>query len=204
MKIFISHLAVLFVTMIMLSASCNRVQILQAGAYSSWVQNPENGLLVKKQIGEIEYSIQYKPLDFVILQSNGKAVNKSEAQILKKEFDGMEYFTFRLKSLSENDALNMNSDNEGQYNLKLEHFINNVQDDFKLVDGQDTIPCSLCQYERDYGITPYQTFSLGFNKVRNSPHDLRLIYSDQVMGTGPVSITIESGTIKNIPQLQYQ
>jgi hypothetical protein len=188
-----------------MATACYHTESLRAGDYVRWVQDPANGLRVNKQIGDIEYSLQYKPLDFVILQSNGKVFTKSQAAILKKDFEGMEYFTFRLRSLSQNNALEETSDSPGDENGRLGHFINNVQDDFTLVAGSDTIPCSLCQYERDYGITPYQTFSIGFNKQANSyKGNFTLIYSDQVMGTGPVSITIDASAIENIPHLQYQ
>src|SRR4051812_30415638 len=102
----------LFSAAVLFSASCHHIETLPAGAYAAWVQNSDNGLLQKKQIGEIEYSVQYKPLDFVVLQSQGKTVNKSEALNLKKEFEGMEYFTFRVKSISTKDVLHTESDDE--------------------------------------------------------------------------------------------
>jgi hypothetical protein len=90
---------------------------------------------------------------------------------------------------------------EGDYFQRLEYLTSNVQNDISLIEGTDTIPCGLCHYERNYGLSPYANIVLGFKKAsgKNEKQDRIFVYDDQIWGVGKIMLKISNSDIDNVP-----
>src|SRR5882757_3682846 len=72
------------------------ISALPAGEYVQWVESEQSGLHVKKTIGDYTFEVQYKPLDYAVLQDERRNdLKESELQKGKEAISDMQYYTFR-------------------------------------------------------------------------------------------------------------
>lgn len=195
MKFFAIHI----VFVLLLFQSCSALQ-LNKSDYVKFIENEENGLKVKKEIGDKIFSLQYEPTDYVLLKSGQNKIDK-------KELEGSEFYTLEVREEKGKDILNL-SEKGQDYNLKMEYLINDMQKDIKLIVGEDTISCSEFHMERGYDITSRARFMFSFTseifkKEEAGNMDRVIEFNDKVFGTGKIYITVESSAIENIPALDY-
>lgn len=198
----IKYLVYPFVSLsLLLTSACHRAS-LGPEEYVSWVQETDNGLANTISIGSLEYRLTHKPIDAMILQVNeGVLPSHDSLEKLRSEFGEMIYFTFQMKVADNSSVLQYEGD-ENTEALRLQHFFGLIQDDFQLVSGTDTFPCGILHYERDYGIDPFETFSLAFeHPSSNTGERITVIYNDQVMGTGPVRFSYDASDLLDQPQM---
>lgn len=179
--------------------------------YVKWVEDIDNGIKVKKTIGDFTFSVLYKPYEYIVAKE--LRISSISTETLKKkmnEIDELQYFTFRIEADNANtELLRINLASENEYNSRIEYFSFNMQKDLKLIDGKDTLDCVLFHFERVYNIAPYATFVLGFPLVdsKKKKEDKQVlnnkvfIYDDKVFGTGKIYLTIKAENSNNIPQL---
>jgi hypothetical protein len=197
-------LHILFLFQLLFMSSCKKD--LSPAQYVSWVKAPENGLVQTKQLGEFTFTVMHKPAAYMALQAIGgeQDANKSRFDEELKAAGSMLYFTFRVKHAQAQDAFMAGMENEQQYGLRIGYFMGDAQQDFSLVNGTDTLPCTMYHYERDYGISKEESISLGFDPKNKPIKNLQLIYNDQQLGTGPVKVAFSEELLHSLPNPEYK
>src|ERR1700743_396406 len=71
-------------------------QNLHTAAYADYVQNEKNGLKKTIQLQQWEYTMQYKPVDYIILMEN-KGNNNSYVNRRKADLKGTIWFNISFK-----------------------------------------------------------------------------------------------------------
>ncbi len=172
--------------------------------YINWCENQENELKQSKQIGDFTFSAFYQPLDYLAI----KELNKEELMNSKnfsekvKEYGEMTYCSFRMENSKANsELLKTDLSSDQQYYGRLEYMSFKMQEDFKLIQGKDTLPCSMYHFERIYNLAPYATFVLGFPKT-NSKEDIKLWFHDKVFNNGIVILNFKTESVHNLPKLE--
>jgi hypothetical protein len=185
-----------------LLVACRTKELLPS-EYVSWMKDPANGLREEKTIGEYTFHLQYKTPEFVVLQqykSDNVAQMMVESELEK--YAGMEYYTFEISAQDGHDLLDEKYYEAEKIASRIEYFLSYAQDNFTLVTDNDTIACSLFHFERSYSLSPITTLVLGFDRVVTD-EDRTLVYDDQLLGCGPVRITINAEDISNVPAIKY-
>jgi len=182
--------------------SC-RVKELKPFEYVKWIDDDANGLNVKKEIGEYEFSVIYKPLEYIVLmETKDQNIKKDFLQKRMKELGNMQYFTFRVKSKKNREIMRAGIKSENEYYSRLEYFVSDAQDDISLIEGKDTLSCLLYHFERNYGVSPSNSIVLGFEKDRlENSYDKTLVFNDHVLGVGPICLTLKNNDINKLPAL---
>lgn len=185
---------------------------MPAPDYTSWVENKSNGLKVEKRIGDITYSALYKPCAYVAMMDIGKKELTAERLKEKvKEYEGMQYFTFKITAPDQGqELLKWKIQSDQEYYSRLEYFSFNMQKDFKLIDGKDTLDCAMYHFERVYGLEPSATFVLAFPLLtqeqagsgKRSYTDKTIGYTDQVFGGGNIYMTIRGEDLNRLPEIK--
>lgn len=176
--------------------SCSK-QKLNSVEYMQYIENESNGLKVIKTIEEISYTVQFKPVEYVLLKENKSVDSK------KEDIDGMQYYTlsFSLKK-SDKDILRYDLRDQNEYYERVNYFSFGLQRDVYLVEGKDTLECNLFNYVRSYGLSPRADFILGFDKAdEKTIHDKLIVFEDKVFGGGIIKLKISEADIKDIPEL---
>lgn len=182
-------------------SSSSSAKVASPAEYISFIENEENGLRVTKEIERIRFTLQYKPLDLAVLSElKGKSKDEKLFRKTRKEFEGMQYFNFRVESSTGPDLLKF--DGTIDDGTKMNYLAFEMQKDLFLVDGLDTLPCRIFHYERTYNIAPYSDFILAFEEsAKNNKHDKTLIFEDRLFNTGTIKLKIRREDILNVPTL---
>jgi len=178
---------------------------LEPKEYVQWVQDPDNGLKREKIIDDLIFSVQYKPGEYIICREQRQA--QLQAGLVKQKLaglNGMQYYDLTIKMKSgEGELLKQGLASVEQYDQRVKYFAFAMQNDIQLVEGNDTLPCSLFHFERAYDITPQATFLLGFPVNENtSKEDKTLIIYDKTFNSGLIKLTFPINRLNNLPRLK--
>jgi hypothetical protein len=181
--------------------------VLDPQNYMAWCENKENGLIADKQIGNFSFSAFYKTNAYQALKESIDldSLNETEFNKTLNEYGDMQYFSFRITDTKGNqELLKTNLKSESEYYARIEYLSFKMQDNFKLIDGTDTLKCSLYHFERVYGLAPYATFVLGFPKSKTSEiNGKSLVYEDNLFNNGLIYLNIDKETLTNLPKLKF-
>jgi hypothetical protein len=179
--------------------------LLEPAQYVRWIQKEGNGLLKEKKIDDITFSAQYKPYPYIACMEERK--NKIADAVVKKkisELDGMQYFDLKIAlTTAEGELLKYKLGSSSEYDQRVKYFAFAMQNDIKMVEGGDTMPCSLFHFERTYDVAPYSKFLLGFMPDKEkSLEEKTLLFYDRTFGKGMIKFTFKNKQIENIPKLK--
>jgi hypothetical protein len=173
----------------------------------AWVKSEENGLRVAKQIGNCNFTLQYKPCEYeALLHHKKEIITEADLDKATTALKDLQYFMLVIRNADGKEIMEEGSREMVEYGSKLNYMISDMQMDFSLVDGNDTLPCAFYHYERNFGISPENNILLGFEipaSSSNDVHDKTIIYDDKLLGNGIVMLTIKSEDIQQIPALKF-
>jgi hypothetical protein len=182
---------------------------LGATEYVEWIETAENGFYAEKQVGAFSFSLQYKPLDYVVLKDQPGAI--PGAKQLKAGCEAladMQYFTFRVSGEKGGDLLKDDASSTDDFTERLAYFSAGMQKDVFLIEGNDTLSCLLFHFERSYGVDPRSTFVLGFPLGKADGAGglpcvagKQFLFDDHELGAGPVMISLNAQQLNQRPTL---
>lgn len=199
--------ALLLVIGLLILISCHEETILSPAKYVEWVKDPSNGLLQSKAVNEFEFTVQYKPLDFIVAQEERtNELSKTILNSRKKEL-GTDYlyYNFRIKNREGNlSPVGSGAHSEQEYQRRLGYFTFDMQEDLYLLHGADTLPCTLFQFVRNYDIAPYVEFALGFKKDPKTTinQDITFVFEDRILGIGITKLLFDKQNFENTPTIK--
>lgn len=163
----------------------------------AYVNNAENGYLREKEIDNIKFSALYKPLDYIVACEN----MKSHAAALQVE--DLQYVDFRITVEDfEMEFLKYDLDSPRQYSERVDYCAFKMQKDLKLIDGKDTLPCLLFNFERAYDVVPYGHFQAAFPASHSQVlSNKTLLFQDRLFGKGLVKLTFKPNDLIKVPKL---
>lgn len=170
-----------------------------------WVEDPQNHLRQKKNIGELTYTIQYKPAQYILCKEYDEFSNMPADSIIMetKQLNEMNYFNIKVEIDGFNDEfIKYNLSQTQSYEDRVKYFSYAMQNDLKLVDGEDTLNCVLFHFERTFNVAPYAIFMAAFpNKNKDKITSKTFIYNDKYLGSGSVKFLLKATDLKEIPTL---
>jgi len=200
MKILITY-TILFSAIILVS--CNKG--MPPAEYVKYVENPNNGLKIKQEVNGVSYSLQYEPVAYcVMLEKRSFSIPDDEFKTEYDRFKGLEHYTFRIDKGAMDSLVNKLGDTSKYKKGVAEYFNFWIQKDIKMITGNDTIPCSICEGDANTGMAQYYTFSLGFS-YKNDPEpqtDRYIVFNNKILHTGNITMCVKEKDVKNIPVLK--
>lgn len=172
--------------------------------YAVYMEDPENGLKVTRNVNGFDFILQYEPIDYKIVKAyRGKIISSSVLQEERMNYDSLQYYVLKIKG-SSSDLLKQDVADEAAYYARLQYLSAAVQQDLYVIEGKDSLACVLSHFERDYSLSPYVTLVLGFEEKKCGDENIAdkvFVYDDHAFGNGIVKIQVKSDDIKNIPAL---
>jgi hypothetical protein len=79
--------------------------------------------------------------------------------------------------------------NPRPFEERVKYFSSTIQNNIRMVIGNDTLPCAMVQLERNFGVAPYLSIQTAFSAVKNWK-TLRhhLILNDEYFGLGDIHL----------------
>lgn len=177
------------------------------GELKTYIVNPENGLIKKKNIGKVAIAVQYQPIDFLLAKEfNGNHFSKEEYKKRQKELDGAQYYHLKIGIQEQGkNIINHNLQDANQLQERLYYLSYKMDDDIQLIDGRDTLRPMLFHFERSYDLAPYNSFVLAFDQRQQQKNtDKTFILDIPFLGTGPIKLLFSGNSINNLPKLAWK
>lgn len=172
--------------------------------YVKYVEDEDNALKISKEIGDVVYTLQYKPVDYLIaLEQKKNIIDINEYTKRKVELDGMEYFTLELKSKENNiEVMNIGALDKNEYNERIQYASYDLQNDIYLLIGKDTIPCGLYHFEQKYGLGNSVKILVGFEKLKTPSKNLTVVLEDKILNGGVIKFLLLKENIDLLPKMK--
>lgn len=191
---------------VLLAGSCKHP--LSKVAYMQYVHDVRHGLKKSVSTADIEYVVQYKPADMVILMENKGQGKKADIAKRKADLSGSVWFNVVMKVKSGSASpLRYNLASQQEYDSRVNYFLNAARRCIKLRYGNDTLNQIGYVFENSYNLAPQETMVVGFELPRGEQlpvKDMQLSYDDEVFKTGIVKVIFRKEDIEHIPALSYQ
>jgi hypothetical protein len=180
-----------------------RERALTQEKYVKYIENEVHGIRTSKTIGDVRFIAQFQPYEYYLLRKSfRKKIEKKDID----ELQGYYYVQLRIGPKSGRRPLIELQDNPTDYNRRLSYCMMQMQNDLILIDGPDTLPCEIFNFERNYGVAPFNNFILGFRRKTTQEsalvRDKTLVFNDNLFNLGLIKLRIESKDLENIPKLK--
>ncbi|MGD1845368.1 MAG: hypothetical protein ACFB10_08245 [Salibacteraceae bacterium] len=176
---------------------------LSPEVYWHWVEDTDNGLKTIQRTTDFEWSLQYRPAPYIALQElRTFAPHSRDFEEKVAELKGLDYYTLRIRSLQNKEVAATNAEGEDDFFARQHYLSSYFAEDLQLVDGQDTLPCALFHFERNYSLAPYNDVLLAFETQANAEGNKRLLINSPVLETEPLVLEITAEAIHNLPDLK--
>ncbi len=185
-------LAIAMVVGICATIGCSKSK-LGKREFIDWVKNPSNQLNQTKTIGDIQLNIQYTPGAYLELIQDGASDSKMQQYALEMV----------VLSKKNSDIAKHNISTISDYEARMQYMSFSMQNDIKLVDGDDTLDCKWFHFERGADIKPHRTWLLGFDKLQTTDSQTKVLLVDvSKLGAGIVKFKFDKNILTNIPTLK--
>ncbi|MGN6569630.1 MAG: hypothetical protein ACTHJ0_16845 [Flavipsychrobacter sp.] len=183
--------------------SCGK-QTLNTADYVRYIQDDKNHLKKAVKVQDMEFDIQYKPYDYIVLleSHNNAAYDKTKRL---KQLAGTAWFNISFhKTSTEMSALKDGAMSLDDYDQRLNYFLNYAAKDITLVYGGDTLKPISYLFENNYNVGPVETMVVGFIFPDKDPRplkDMQISYYDRLFHNGIIKASFSAETLKDIPNL---
>jgi len=158
--------------------------------FADYINNPKNKITQKIKIGEVQASMKWIPQEYHNLMSkryDGKADGVMQ--------DKFYYFNAKFEKI----------EGEKPEKDKLLYLDFDMQNDFVLVVGKDSIMPGICQKIENGKAGSYEYMLVFENAGKNeSENDFTVIYNDKIFGIGTIAFVYNRDDIKRIPKLKVK
>ena len=194
--------------LIAFSFGCNQPNALTISEYIAFTQDENNGLIKKQKIGGFIFTAQLLPKTLIALGEQQNALNNFDYEKYTNDMsnqDGVVQIKIKMESdVSNIPFLKRNSSSQKEYQNRINHLNQKINNDLKLYHGQDTLSCKYTVYERMYNMTNYNTILSVFENIEPAQKDLKLEINGRFLNLGLLNFTFSGNDIKRIPRLKLE
>jgi hypothetical protein len=147
--------------------------------FVEFIKDPENKITQKIVVGNVTATVKWMPENYRKLIDS-----------LTEETDEYDYFNVKFDKVGENKL-------SKEKTLYLDF---DIQKDFALVIGKDSILPAICQRIQNGRSSSYE-YMLAFEKQKNVDKDFAIAYKDEIFGIGTLAFIYKQEDIKKIPTL---
>lgn len=184
-------------------ASCRHK--LATADYVSYVTKKESGLKKIIEIDGFEYSVQYKPHEYIMLMESKGDFSSYNLKKRTADLKGTAWFNISIKRADNHTTpLKYGVSSLDEYNARLQYYLNEASKDIWLLYGSDTILPASYLFENNYNLAPMETMVVGFLLPPGDKYpkkQMQLSYNDIVFKNGIIKAFYTEEALKNIPGL---
>lgn len=165
--------------------------------YKVWYSGHKKELSTSRRVGDINYTVSYIPSEVFVLRDMDSGERSFKE--LTDSYQGMEYYVFSFQDTlgRSNPFSEKRLDKVDEATQMYMSF--DMQKQFWLVSGKDTLPCIQYHYERTIGLSPEFKFMCAFSSRLSKSVNRSLIYQDVLFKHGTVKLTMEAEKLNLSP-----
>lgn len=167
-----------------------------------YAENAEHGLRKTITVGEVVYTVQYKPPAYI---AHMEHLDQAATAAREKQLQGMAWFniSFTIKGFNQSPLRYKVSGLE-EYTARQSYYLNEAPKDMYLLYGKDTLYVNSYWFENNQNLALHETMIVGFKlpgETQNPEQDLRFSFQDRVYQNGIIKTIIRKEDLENIPDL---
>ena len=172
----------------------------------SYVKDMDNGYYYERQIGNVVYTLTFRPTDVLVQQVLGDIYSEKEVDSLREKYDDYLYFNLGM-SANGQELLNSMAGDGNAFGSMVNQLVFGMAERVHLISQKrDTIPMADYIYPRVYGMSNNTNILLVY------PKDTELFKGDYIhftiedlgLYTGEVGFKISSKKLKDQPKLNFK
>jgi hypothetical protein len=175
--------------------------------YYAYINAPENGLAKERVVGDMKFTLQYRPTEALVQQERSATISKNS---LQEQYANSLTFLLKMEA-SEQAAQPFDVMTETVSSLQdfqqQTHALNfELQQLLYLELGERRVKPVLVVLENTYGLQQHRLVNIVFakeelNEQGQLPKQLDVVFEDVLFGTGKHHFLIERAHIEQIPPL---
>lgn len=170
--------------------------------YKTWIESGESGLNKHKNIGELEYAIQYQTKEYLLLINKGpKGIENCDIETELENYTDDHQILFTITNEKGIAPLRYHLHDEQEYYARIEYMNGEVMKDCYLLSEGDTLNCLFAHMERDFGISPELRINFSFEKGEPNK-DLQFCFNDRIFNNGMIKLSLLAENINDLPDLR--
>lgn len=192
------------VSCLALFTCCNNRKALAPAEFLNFLNSEKSGLKLQKEFNQVNYKLQLQPPEVLALKNLSEKTANGES--FKKEYS---YYRNKLNfifliedALESNNRVKLAVFDKDMYSKMLLYANSELKNDFKLVQGNDTLICSVVHLEPANSIQPIFRLSLAFNGVDTLKKEYTLVYNDNLFMNGPIKFYFPKQVFENLPDVK--
>ena len=178
---------------LLLLYSCQQSSFTSESAFYKWWNNPQNGLVKEREIGNLHIEVKYVPPKFSSFnEMKGDQFSKFQLDSLTNIYSKLRTFTITLEpinDLKEHDLLQATSANFQEYRKKVIDLNFNTTDFISLKTGNKTFEPVISRMDNLYDLSPKKKLTVVFasktiHQDLLSDERLDFVFNDLLFNTG--------------------
>lgn len=197
--------AILLVALV-LCAGCKQNAFTTEAELWAFVRNADNGYHYEKKVGNVSYSLTYRPTDVLVKQELGDLYTKKDVDSLRKKYQQYLYFNLSMSSHGQ-ELLHSKVGDKSTFGAMVHQLAFGMTDKVHLIsEKRDTIPMVDYVYPRMYGMANSTNLLLVYPKDQKlfNGKSLYVTVEDLGFATGEVRFKIPVKNLKEAPRLNFQ
>lgn len=170
-----------------------------------YLKDTDNGYHFQKSINGIDYSLNYRPTDLMVLQSTEDGLQTDNIAELRKKYADYLYFNLSM-SANGKEILSNNLGGRAEFGAMVNQFAFGMADKVHLISKKrDTLPLLDYVHPRTYGMGASTDMLLVYGKNSAALQQDYLLFTIKDLGfnTGEVSFKMDTKKIEQQPQLNF-
>ncbi len=182
-----------FIILVFIFNACS--SDLSPGEYISWIEDQDNGLLVKKEAAGVNYQLQYEPAAYKALKRvNPDKFSKATYQSMKERYKPMHHFLLKVSAVEEQRKT-------GEALPK--YLAYDFQEYFRFIQDEDTIKKTVMYHlESSAGVSPWYKILLAYPKKSNTER-LKLEILKNELHSKNLGFSFETANYRKAPGIKF-
>jgi hypothetical protein len=184
--------------------SCSKKSVNSPAEYLAFCSHPDNGLVVDKEFNNILYKAKLQTPEAILFGAEQDFKSSSEYHQKLVGLKDKLNFVFLIEDVKGSSRQVRSAVfNKSSYGSMLAYANTDLAKDFTLLQGTDTIYCSVVHLEAANSVQPIIRIALGFDGIDTTKaKDFTLIYNDNFFQNGPLKFHYAPSVFNNLPEIK--
>lgn len=172
----------------------------------TYIQNTDNGYQHEKVIGDVVYTLTYRPTDVLVRQELGSSFSQEDVDKLREKYSNYLYFNLGMRANNQ-ELLNSQAGNRNAFGAMVNQLAFGMGQKVHLISlKRDTIPMADYIYPRMYGMSNSTNMLLVYPKDKKLLEEefFHFTIEDLGLATGEVGFKIPVKPLKNEPTINFE
>lgn len=185
---------------------CGKRMVLSPEKYLQYINSEKSNLIVENILNNVSYTAKLQTPEFIAISNSGdKIKNQSDFINEIKYYKNKLNFIFLISDQkNQGNKVKEVLFNKEEYSSFLAYANTDLKNDFKLLNGNDTLFCAMVHMEAANSVAPTIRLTIGFSAIdTNRIKEYTLVFNDNLFRNGPLKFQYSEEAFNNLPEIKF-